>query len=114
MTCPRSSPGSSTASPRTSTAAGAALAATAIERHAGPGPTDTHELVVTHSFLIAWFVRDALGAPPERWLGLNAANAALTVIRYDAERGPALLQFNDLSHLPPELHWTGFPPHLHV
>ena len=44
-------------------AAGAALAATAIERHAGPGPTDTHELIVTHSFLIAWFVH-ALDAPP--------------------------------------------------
>jgi serine/threonine-protein phosphatase PGAM5 len=91
---------------------GPELAREALARFAVPADQETHELVITHSFLIAWFVRDALGAPPERWLGLNAANAALTVIRYSEERGPALLQFNDMSHLPPELHWTGFPAHL--
>jgi broad specificity phosphatase PhoE len=86
---------------------GPELAREALARFAVPAEQETHELIITHSFLIAWFVRDALGAPPERWLGLNAANAALTVIRYDAARGPALVQFNDLTHLPPELHWTG-------
>lgn len=89
---------------------GARWAAEALDRFAKPveGDIETHELVITHAFLVAWFVRDALGAPPERWLGLNSANCALTVIRYTPDRPPALVLFNDLSHLPPELRWTGF------
>ncbi|MFI7597395.1 histidine phosphatase family protein [Actinoplanes sp. NPDC049681] len=93
-------------------AEGPRLAAEALARFARPADTETHELIVTHAFLVAWFVRDALGAPPERWLGLHAANCALTVIRYTHERPPALVLFNDMVHLPPELRWTGFPPHL--
>lgn len=92
-------------------ARGAELAAAAIARHAGPdGPP--HELVVTHSFTVAWFVRHALGAPDASWLGLNAANAGLTTILYRPDRPPALVAFNDLSHLPERLRWTGFPPEL--
>lgn len=67
---------------------------------------------MTHSFLIAWFVRHALDAPKPRWMGLNPCNGGLTVIRYTTDLPPALLMFNDLSHLPPELRWTGFPDHL--
>ncbi|MEV8508018.1 histidine phosphatase family protein [Actinoplanes sp. NPDC051475] len=93
-------------------ASGPRLAAEALARFARPADAETHELIVTHAFLIAWFVRDALGAAPGRWLGLNAANCALTVIRYSSDRPPALVVFNDMSHLPPELHWTGFPPAL--
>jgi probable phosphoglycerate mutase len=85
------------------------LAEAALARFARPAGDDVHELVITHSFLVAWFVRAALGAPPERWVGLNAANAALTVIRYSPDRPPALLLVNDMSHLPAELRWTGFP-----
>jgi serine/threonine-protein phosphatase PGAM5 len=89
--------------------AGARWAAEALTRFANPAPEpDAHHLIVTHAFLIAWFVRDAVGAPPERWLGLNAANCGLTVIRYTPGRPAALVQFNDLGHLPPELRWTGF------
>lgn len=91
---------------------GAKLAAAATDRHAVPA--ETRELIVTHSFLVAWFVRHALGAPDDRWLGLNAANCGLTVIRYRSERPPTLVTFNDLSHLPPELRWTGFPPESRV
>jgi probable phosphoglycerate mutase len=91
--------------------AGAAQAAAAIERYARAAG-DSAELIVTHSFLIAWFVRHALEAPPARWMGLNAANTALTVIRYRPRRPPALVTFNDLSHLPADLQWTGFPPEL--
>jgi serine/threonine-protein phosphatase PGAM5 len=91
-------------------ARGAALAAAAVDAFARPDAAP--ELIVTHSFLIAWFVRHALDAPPERWVGLNAANAALTTIRYTPGRPPALLTFNDMSHLPEALHWTGFPPAL--
>ncbi|MFE0417693.1 histidine phosphatase family protein [Streptomyces tendae] len=96
---------------------GPALARAALRRFAGvvtDGDRDRHELVVTHNFLIAWLVRDALHAPKWRWLGLNHANAALTVIRYAPGRAASVLVSNDMRHLPAELRWTGFPPELHV
>jgi probable phosphoglycerate mutase len=95
-------------------AVGAKLAAAAIERHAVTAASETHELIVTHSFLIAWFVRHALDAPDWRWLGLNVGNCALAVILYRPNRPPTLITFNDMSHLPPDLRWTGFPPELQV
>ena len=72
------------------------------------GP-DAHEVLVTHAFQIAWLVRHALDAPPSRWLGLNSGNAALTVIEYRDDAPPAVVMFNDMSHLPAGLRWTGFP-----
>ncbi|WP_031085649.1 histidine phosphatase family protein [Streptomyces sp. NRRL WC-3549] len=93
-------------------ARGQELTRAATARFTGPvdGDEPRHELVVTHAFLAAWLVRDALDAPPWRWMGLNHANAALTVIRYSPARPAALMAVNDMGHLPPELHWTGFPP----
>ncbi len=103
--------------------------ASAEERESGPGLTrqamdlftgpvdgeeDRHELVVTHNFLVAWLVRDAMYAPKWRWLGLNHANAALTVIRYAPDRPASVLFSNDMRHLPAELRWTGFPPEFHI
>lgn len=70
---------------------------------------ERNEVLVTHAYPIAWLLRDALGAAPARWLGLNSANTGLTIIDYVAESPPELVMFNDLSHLPPELRWTGFP-----
>ncbi|MCX5411160.1 histidine phosphatase family protein [Streptomyces sp. NBC_00059] len=95
---------------------GPELARTALARFTGPvdGDEPRHELVVTHAFLAAWLVRDALDAPAWRWLGLNHANAALTVIRYTPGRPAALVMVNDMGHLPPDLRWTGFPPELRV
>jgi len=95
---------------------GRVLARQAQELFTGPvdGDEDRHELVVTHNFLIAWLVRDAMFAPAWRWLGLNHGNAALTVIRYAPGRPATVLVSNDTRHLPPELRWTGFPPELHV
>lgn len=95
---------------------GAVLADQVLDLFTGPvdGDEDRHELVVTHNFLVAWLVRDALHAPKWRWLGLNHANAALTVIRYPPDRAPAVLVTNDMRHLPAELRWTGFPPESHV
>jgi serine/threonine-protein phosphatase PGAM5 len=98
-------------------AAGPRLARQAVERFAGPGDIaltgdDEHELLVTHNFLIGWFVRDALGAPDWRWLGLNQQNGALTVVLYRPDRPPSLVSFNDASHLPKSLRWTGFPGNL--
>ncbi|GIH67586.1 histidine phosphatase family protein [Microbispora siamensis] len=71
--------------------------------------SDTHEVLVTHAYPIAWLVRHALDAPPSRWLGLNSANTALTVIEYRNGLPPTIVMFNDMSHLPPDLRWTGFP-----
>jgi len=81
--------------------------AAAMVARFGRPPAD--ELVITHNFQVAWFVRDALDAPPERWAGLNQCNAGLTVLGYRAGRPPSMMVFNDVSHLPPELRWTGFP-----
>ena len=52
------------------------LAQQAVARFTGPvaGDTVRHELLITHNFLIAWLVCQALGAPAWRWLGLNFAN----------------------------------------
>ncbi|MEV0383383.1 histidine phosphatase family protein [Nonomuraea sp. NPDC050643] len=93
---------------------GARLAAQALELFTGPAEETRHELVVTHNFLVGWLVRHALDAPAWRWLGINHANAALTVIRYAPGRPSSVLLYNDVSHLPTELRWTGFPPELHV
>jgi serine/threonine-protein phosphatase PGAM5 len=110
---------------------GAAQARAAIEQFAGPpgeGPAagsaagqnapgespaaDVHELIVTHNFLIGWFVRHALDAPDWRWLGLNQQNCARTVILYQSGLPPSLVSFNDAAHLPDQLRWTGFPARL--
>ncbi|WP_220794064.1 histidine phosphatase family protein [Nocardioides pelophilus] len=94
-------------------AQGAELAADAIRLLAGPeqGEDDTHHLVVTHAFTVGWLVRHAYAAPAWRWLGIDNGHAALTVIRYDTDRPPTVVVFNDMSHLPEELRWTGSPRH---
>ncbi len=83
---------------------GSATAAATARR-----PTDTHEVLITHSYPIAWLVRHAVGAPATRWLGLDTANAALTLIEHRCGLPPALVLFNEMSHLPTDLRWTGFP-----
>lgn len=95
---------------------GAVLARQALDLFTGPvdGEADRHELVVTHNFLVAWLVRDAMHAPKWRWLGLNHGNAALTVIRYAPGRAASVLVSNDMRHLPTELRWTGFPAESHI
>jgi len=91
-------------------AEGERLAAALTARFARSAETETHEVLITHAFQVAWLVRDALGAPPERWLGLPYGNAALTTIEYRDDRGASLIVYNDMGHLPPELRWTGFGP----
>lgn len=92
-------------------AAGHKIAQTLSARFAGPPEQyeDVHELLITHAYPIAWLIRDALDAPPARWLGLNSANTALTVIEHRPGTHPSISMFNDMSHLRPELRWTGFP-----
>ncbi|GAB1508345.1 histidine phosphatase family protein [Actinophytocola sp. KF-1] len=94
---------------------------TTLQHETGPGlakralaeftaPVPRADLIITHSQIVTWFVRAALDAPAARWVGINAANAALTVIQYRQGWPPNLVVFNDQSHLPEPLRWTGFPP----
>lgn len=69
---------------------------------------DKHELLITHNFVIAWFVREVLDAPEWRWLTLNQAHCGLTVLAQRPGRPWTLVAHNDLAHLPHELR-TGLP-----
>ncbi|MFD3686692.1 histidine phosphatase family protein [Nocardiopsis sp. NPDC058631] len=85
-----------------------------LERFTGPSAEDreSREAVITHAYPVGWLTGIALGAPPWRWVTLAPANAALTVIRYTPGRAASVLVFNDVSHLEPDLRWTGTPPPL--
>jgi probable phosphoglycerate mutase len=91
-------------------------AAEAERRFSGPvpGSEPRYQVLVTHNFLVGWLVRAAQDAPPWRWLTYSHAHAGLTVVQYSPGRPAALLTYNDLSHLPAELRWTGFPPDFYV
>lgn len=91
---------------------GPVQAAAALERFARPAGDESHELIVTHNFLIGAFVCHALDAPDWRWLLLNQLNCGLTIIQYRADRPPSLVSYNDIGHLPPELRSSGHPVQL--
>ena len=69
---------------------------------------DAHELLITHNFVIAWFVREVLQMPEWRWLTLTQAHCGLTVVAQRPGRPWTLVSHNDLGHLPVELR-TGMP-----
>jgi broad specificity phosphatase PhoE len=83
--------------------AGAAQMADAVAEWFSPTRDDTHELLITHNFVISWFVREAFGAADWRWMGVGQANCGLTIIRVRSAKPPVLLTHNDLGHLPVEL-----------
>jgi serine/threonine-protein phosphatase PGAM5 len=60
---------------------------------------DRHDLLITHNFVIGWFVRHVLDAPVWRWIGLNQVNCAITIVQWDSDRPPTLVSFNDTGHL---------------
>jgi len=39
----------------------------------------------------------------------SSASTALTLIEHRDGLPPTIVMFNDMSHLPNELRWTGFP-----
>lgn len=77
-----------------------AVALRASVAHFGvTGAADRHELLITHNFVIGWFVRHVLDAPEWRWIGLNHANCGVTIIEWSADRPPTLVSYNDTGHL---------------
>ncbi|MGW8531916.1 MULTISPECIES: histidine phosphatase family protein [Nocardiopsidaceae] len=75
-----------------------------------PGEREVREAVITHAYPVGWLTVAALGAPAWRWATLAPANAALTVIRHTPGRAAEVLAFNDVSHLEPDLRWSGCAP----
>jgi serine/threonine-protein phosphatase PGAM5 len=89
--------------------AGAAQMGDAVSEYlSGPREPESHELLVTHNSVIAWLVREILDAPEWRWVSINQANCALTVLQRKRGRPWSLLTHNDMGHLPMELR-TGLP-----
>lgn len=89
--------------------AGEAQMADAGAEWLAPARDDRHSLLITHNFVIGWFVREVFEAPAWRWLGINQANCGLTIIRVRSVKAPELITHNDLGHLPVELR-TGLSP----
>lgn len=71
----------------------------ALEHFAVVAPADRHVVLVTHSFVIGWFVRRVLRSPWDGWIGLQPLPAALTSIPVREGAPPALLTYNDAGHL---------------
>jgi probable phosphoglycerate mutase len=88
--------------------AGEAQMADAVNEWFTPSRDDRHDLLITHNFVIAWFVRETFGAAAWRWMGVNQANCGLTIIRVRSSKPSVLITHNDLGHLPVELR-TGLP-----
>ncbi len=75
------------------------------------GATDQHVVLVTHSFVLGWFMRRVLRLPWDGWMGLQPLPAALTVVTVRDAAGPVLVAYNDAGHLTGPLR-TGDPLHL--
>ncbi|MFE9204334.1 histidine phosphatase family protein [Micromonospora sp. NPDC007230] len=71
----------------------------AVEHFGTADGEDRQELVITHNFVIGWFVRHVLDAPTWRWMGLNQENCGLTIVQWDTDRPSTLVCFNDTGHL---------------
>lgn len=88
--------------------AGRAQLVDAAAEYLRGGHGDRHELLVTHNFVIGWFVREVLAAPEWRWVTIRQANCGLTVLSQRSGRPWSLVTHNDVAHLPVELR-TGVP-----
>jgi len=88
--------------------AGSAQMADAVSEFLVRKRGEVHELLITHNFVIGWFVREVLQAPDWRWMTLNQAHCGLSVIAQRQGRPWTLLSHNDMAHLPVELR-TGLP-----
>lgn len=69
-----------------------------------PGRASRRELLVCHGNLIRSFVCRALDLPIESWLNFNTHNCSLTIIHVFGDGLRIMESFNDIGHLPAELH----------
>jgi serine/threonine-protein phosphatase PGAM5 len=60
---------------------------------------DRPVVLVTHAFVVAWFVQQVLGAPATAWTSIVTSNTGLTTIDRRPGRPPRLLGVNDVGHL---------------
>jgi serine/threonine-protein phosphatase PGAM5 len=88
-------------------ASGARQAAAARARYLSGPPA----LVVLHGNLIRWLVASALGASPA-WFQLADYHGGISALSLRPGRPPALLAYNDVGHLPPELRGDEYPDEL--
>jgi probable phosphoglycerate mutase len=77
--------------------------ADAVAEYLGHGVKGQTDLLVTHNSVIAWLVREVLGAPEWKWLTLSQAHCGVTVLFQKAGRPWTLVSHNDVGHLPVEL-----------
>jgi probable phosphoglycerate mutase len=91
--------------------AGAAQMSDAVTEYLGHGVKGQTDLLVTHNSVIAWLVREVLGAPEWKWLTLSQAHCGLTVLFQKAGRPWTLVTHNDVGHLPPALRTGLTEPH---
>lgn len=71
----------------------------AVARLGVVGEEDRCELLVTHNFVIGWFVSQVLQTPLWRWIGLDSSNCGLTIVRWESGQAPRVVTFNDTGHL---------------
>ncbi len=70
-------------------------------------PAESHELIVAHGNLIAYFVCRAMGMPDDLWIQMETYNCGISRILMGKSRLGSdlvkLVSFNDFAYLPPEL-----------
>ncbi len=82
--------------------AGRAQMADAVDRWIRPASEDANELLVTHNFVIGWFLRHVVDAPEWMWMTLQQANCGMSIVQLRTGRPAQLICHNDLGHLPVE------------
>ncbi len=60
-------------------------------------------VLFTHGNLIRYLLAETLGLPYEAWMRIAICHASITEIRVFPGNVPALISFNETSHLPPEM-----------
>jgi len=65
---------------------------------------DKHEVIVSHANLIRYFVCRVLDVNPAAWLNMEARNCGITRVKVESNGFCVLISYNDLGHLPPNLH----------
>jgi broad specificity phosphatase PhoE len=71
------------------------------ERDEGGAQLSAAVELVTHAFVVGWFVQQILAGPVFAWTLIAAANAGLTTIDRRPGRPPQLAGVNDVGHLHP-------------